>query len=100
MPNCQNCTSKWSWSDAFKLSFSPFKGSKCAKCKQNQFISTKSRLLSSIISGVGVFSLILFTTLLDVSLPVYLSFGTLLILAVITTIPYSIKLSSEQEPLW
>lgn len=98
MPNCQNCDFKWSWLDTAKIGFKNNK--KCPNCGERQYISPRSRTGTY---GFVIVPLIIFMfsrPLFDLSSSVYILLGILLILTMFIFLPYGIKLSNEQEPLW
>ena len=98
MPNCQNCNYKWSWFDTVKIGF--MNNKKCPNCEERQFIKPQAS------RGIYAFYIFPWIVLLfsrplfDWSTPVFLSIGFVFILALTMIIPYTIKLSNEQEPLW
>ena len=98
MPNCQNCGYQWSWSDTMKIGFK--NNRKCPNCKERQFIKPQTS------GGIYVlymipFILMLFSrSLFDLSTYVFISIGLLFVVILTLIIPYTIKLSNKQEPLW
>lgn len=98
MPNCQNCDYKWSWFDTVKVGF--MNNKKCLNCGERQYVSTKTKKRTYAIYLPFLLILLFFRPLFDLNSTVYVSFIILFLLVMIVTIPYTIKLSNKQEPLW
>lgn len=98
MPNCQNCNFKWGWFDTVKIGF--MNNKKCPNCGEKQFIKPQSRKGVYAIYLVPLIVFLFSRPLFDLSMLVYVSIGILFIIALTIIIPYTIKLSNEQEPLW
>lgn len=98
MPNCQNCNYKWSWSDTLIIGFKNNK--KCPNCEERQFIKPQASKGVSMLYILPMIIILFSRPLFDWSTPVFLSIGFFFILVATMLIPYTIKLSNEQEPLW
>lgn len=98
MPKCPNCNHQWSWFDTLIIGFKNNK--KCPNCEERQFIKLQANkgvyILYILPLPIILFSRIIF----DWSTPVFLSIGFFFILVATMLVPYTIKLSNEQEPLW
>ena len=98
MPNCQNCDYKWSWLDTAKIGF--INNKKCPNCNERQYVSPR---LSKGIYAIYFISLIVLLAsrpLFDLSSTVFISLGALFVLVMTIIIPFTVKLTNEQEPLW
>lgn len=72
MPRCTNCYTKWKISDIWKLGFSK-DGRNCPACGKRQYISSESQRMMTIEFWSVLFILFL---------------------------PFMIKLTDKDEPLW
>ncbi|MBM7578618.1 TIGR04104 family putative zinc finger protein [Jeotgalibacillus terrae] len=101
MPNCENCHYKWSFFETMKIGFASSK--KCPNCGAKQYVSTKSSKTIYIIYLIPLFIIVFVRPLLEslgVSSILSITLVVLFIIAYIFYIPYTIRLSNEQEPLW
>lgn len=98
MPSCENCKYKWSWLDTIKIGFKGVK--KCTSCGKRQYISQKPGNVYYYIYFFLLITLLSSLPLFDLSYLVSIFIATLFIIGMIAFIPYTIKLSNEQEPLW
>ncbi|WP_033542888.1 TIGR04104 family putative zinc finger protein [Planococcus sp. CAU13] len=98
MPNCQNCNYQWSWFDTFKIGF--MNNKKCPNCQERQYIKPQANKRIYVFYIVPLIILLFSRPLFDWSTPVFLSIGFFFIFALTLIIPYTIKLSNEQEPLF
>ncbi|WP_185960115.1 TIGR04104 family putative zinc finger protein [Planococcus soli] len=97
MPTCQNCNCQWSWIVALKLGF---KGNKlCSNCSKRQYVSVKSRTRPYFSYMIPVIILLASGSLFDLDQVFYILSGVLLVLLSLIILPFTIKLSNEQEPL-
>ncbi|MDE0583390.1 hypothetical protein ON064_10130 [Planococcus sp. A6] len=98
MPSCENCNYQWSWLDTAKIGF---KNNKiCPNCGERQYVSQKAGYKFYAIYFLLLMVLVFSRTLFDLSNIFYIPLGVLLIIGTFFFIPYSIKLSNEQKPLW
>lgn len=98
MPSCQNCNCQWSWIETLKLSF---KGNKlCSNCSKRQYVSVKSRTGPYFFYMIPVVILVASGSLFDWVQVFYILSGILLVLFLLVILPFTIKLSNKQEPLW
>lgn len=98
MPNCQNCNYKWSWFDTVKVGIKNNK--KCPDCGERQYVLPQTGKRMYFVFLISLIVLLFSRPLFDLSIIVYSSLGTLFILMMIFILPYTIKLSNEQKPLW
>lgn len=98
MPNCQNCNYKWSWFDTVKIGF--MNNKKCPNCEERQYIKPQANRRIYAFYILPWIVLLFSRPLFDWSTLVFVSIGLLFVLAITLLIPYTIKLSNEQEPLW
>jgi len=98
MPTCQNCGFKWSWWDTVKIGFKNNKN--CSNCHKRQFVSPSIKMSQLLIYFFPFLLLVVTNSLLNLSDTVLLSIGFILVLVMIATMPYKIKLTNEQKPLW
>lgn len=94
MPNCQNCNYKWSWFDTVKIGF--MNNKKCPNCEERQSIKPQTSKGIYALYIIPLIIILFSRPLFDGSTPAFLFF----VLALTLILPYTIKLSSEQEPLW
>ncbi len=98
MPECQNCHTKWTWTDTMKIGFKNSRS--CPHCGEKQYVSPKSQQKQLPIYFFPMILLLSANAMFDLSSLVFLSIGALFILIVIVTTPYTIRLTNKQEPLF
>lgn len=98
MPNCQNCNYTWSRIDSLKVGF--MNNKKCPNCGERQFIKPQASKGIYALYIIPLIVLLFSRPIFDWSMLVFLSTGFFFVLALTIILPYTIKLSSEQEPLW
>lgn len=98
MPNCQNCDYKWSWFDTFKIGVTNNK--KCPNCGEGQYVMLQKSKAIYFVFFASLIVLLFSRPFFDLSDTVYISFGILFALIMFVIMPYTIKLSNEQKPLW
>ncbi|SEQ93233.1 TIGR04104 family putative zinc finger protein [Piscibacillus halophilus] len=98
MPTCQKCNQEWSWRDTQKGIMHFKKGINCPYCGETQYQTASSLRRTNL---VGLAPLL--------ALPLVIMFDswfwTILIilmasLAHLSIIPFFLKLSNEEEPMW
>ncbi|KGP89952.1 hypothetical protein N780_07655 [Pontibacillus chungwhensis BH030062] len=99
MPICNNCGNKWSWSTSLKMGFQFQRGVTCKFCGEKQYQTQASMWKTSLYSMIPI---LLLPVVILLNLSVLLSLTIFLIpqLIVIAMYPYTLELSTEQEPLW
>ncbi|MGM0899219.1 MAG: TIGR04104 family putative zinc finger protein [Bacillota bacterium] len=98
MPHCENCGTKWSWSDTLKIGFK--NNRKCPSCGERQYVVPNFSTKTYALYLLPLLTLIVLNIFFEFPLGVYIALAAPYILIVIALIPYTIKLSSEQKPLW
>ncbi|KIL53532.1 hypothetical protein KP77_05080 [Jeotgalibacillus alimentarius] len=101
MPNCKNCQYKWSFFETMKIGFANSR--KCPNCGVKQYVSTKSRKSVYMIYMIPLIILLFVRPLLEsIGMNSFFSITlvVLFMIAYILYIPYTVRLSNEQEPLW
>lgn len=98
MPNCQNCNYQWSWLETFKMGVKSSK--RCSSCQKRQYVSMKSRKGPYFFYMIPLVILLASGPLFDLSVAMYSGLGILLVVFLSVLLPFTIKLSNEQEPLW
>lgn len=98
MPICQNCTHQWSWPDTVIIGFKNNKN--CPHCGERQYVTPNSQKVISLFTYIPLIIFIFLNSIYDLANIVFLSFITLFVLGMFIYIPYTIKLSNEQKPLW
>lgn len=98
MPNCQNCNYQWSWLETLKLSFKSNK--LCSNCQKRQYVSVKSRKGPYFFYMIPVILLLASGSLFDLDPVIFILLGILVVLLLLAVLPFTIKLSNKQEPLW
>ncbi len=99
MPNCQNCGRNWSWGQTFKRSLSFSMAMECPYCKEKQYIPSKVRKRSSLLSFFPALIIIL-SFYLDLSTVASFLILVGMLILLIGFYPFMIELSNEEEPLW
>ena len=99
MPTCQNCHTAWSWKQTFKKSFTLNTAMICPYCGENQYVTSRTRKTSSMITSITLAVIMLlnvfwgpsliFVMALVASIPIYLG-----------SYPFLVELSNQEEPLW
>jgi len=98
LPICQNCGAEWSWAETLKIGF---KGSKrCDTCGTRQYVTQNFSLKIYVLLFLPLLTLIVFNSFLEFPMPVFITLSVLHILSMLSILPYTIKLSNEQKPLW
>ncbi|TAA69234.1 TIGR04104 family putative zinc finger protein [Planococcus salinarum] len=98
IPNCQNCNHQWSWSDTVIIGFKNNKN--CPNCEKRQYVSQRTQLGISLFTFVPLFIIVFLSSFFDLNKVVFISFFILFFLGMFTYVPFTIKLSNEQKPLW
>ncbi len=98
MPKCQNCKYEWGWWDTVKIGFKNNK--KCLNCHKRQYVTPNVKRSHFLYYFVPSIVLLICNPLLNLNDTVFLSIAFLFVLIMIVTMPYTIKLTNEQEPLW
>lgn len=98
MPTCQNCNHKWNWSSAVLIGFKNNKS--CPNCGERQYVMPKTQLRISLFTFLPLFLLVCLNSFFDLNNLLFVSFATVFILGMFVFIPFTIKLSNEQKPLW
>ncbi len=97
LPACQHCHSKWTWREVFFKTLR--RKMKCNYCGAVQYVDSKSMKRVSFISVLPVFIwLPLF--LLRTSLVWNIVVLFVILTVVMMFIPYQVRLSNKEEPLW
>ncbi|MDG5473664.1 hypothetical protein P6709_18200 [Jeotgalibacillus sp. ET6] len=100
MPECSNCSKKWTWTECLKLSFNFNRGLSCPHCGVTQYANSQARKRSALLSGVLPFIIIFTSTLFDFSFPSVLVLALILFIITLMILPFTIRLSGKIEPLW
>ena len=98
MPHCENCGTKWSWADTLKIGFKNNK--KCTNCGERQYVVPDLSLKTYILYLLPVITLIVLNILFEFSTGLFIALATPYILVAIVFMPYTIKLSTKQKPIW
>ncbi len=99
MPTCQNCNRTWTWKQTFKKSFTLGSAIICPYCGANQYVTTRTRKISSMITTITIAVIMLMNVLFGPSLLFFVA----LIAATPTYLgiyPYLVELTNQEEPLW
>jgi CXXC-20-CXXC protein len=99
MPTCKYCGSKWSWFDSIKQLFRFRKSMKCNHCGEIQYQSSSSRNKTSlfVLSPIIIIPLSILFNLSPTSI---LLVELALIVAVLFIMPFFLKLTEKDEPMW
>lgn len=99
MPICKNCGHKWSWKDTFVKMFSLKNKLTCSYCNSNQYVSKKSKNQLSLFTIVVS---LIYIPLVSFGVSIGYIFTWGLITYVLTSIcmPFFIRLSEKDEPMW
>ncbi|TLS37111.1 TIGR04104 family putative zinc finger protein [Pseudalkalibacillus caeni] len=99
MPACQNCGYTWKRKET-TLKMLTFKSSyRCPNCLQKQYLSAETRKRSSLYS-LPFFLIIPFLAAFNIHFSVTLVIAVVYLVFYISYLPFTIKLSNENEPLW
>lgn len=98
MPNCRNCNYRWSWVETLKLSVKSNK--LCSNCQKRQYVSVKSRKSPYFFYMIPVIILLASGSLFDLDPVIFILLVILVVLLLHGVLPFTIKLSNKQEPLW
>lgn len=98
MPHCENCRTKWNWSESLKVGFT--NNRKCPNCGERQYVVPNLSLKTYVLYLLPVISLIVLDLFFELPIGVFIAFAVPYILIAITLMPYTIKLSSEQKAIW
>ncbi|MDE4085951.1 hypothetical protein PO902_12980 [Planococcus maritimus] len=96
MPNCKNCGAKWSWGDAFKVSF--LNKQKCPNCEEMQYLKTHSNAKKFYAAGALLFIVNILRPYLDIPLNLFTLIFTLYVCALFIVLPYHTQLSNQPKP--
>jgi len=99
MPKCQNCGQTWSWKHSFKKSSQLNSGAECPHCGVRQYITSRSRKKSGMLSFLIPVSF-LSPVFFDISVALNVSAIIGLAIILIALYPAMIELTSENEPMW
>jgi len=99
MPNCQHCDHKWSWKETFVKIFTFSNKLTCPYCNTSQYVSKKSKNQLSLLTIV--FSLVYIPLVsFGVSIGYILTWGIMTYILTSLCIPFLIRLSDKDEPMW
>ncbi|MFS0821841.1 TIGR04104 family putative zinc finger protein [Bacillus sp. 1P02SD] len=99
MPTCQKCNKKWSWKQTFKKSFTLTNALTCPNCGEKQYITPRTRKISTVISFIATFLGLFLNFYFDsphVVLFIMLGFLSL----IIVIYPFYLETSNKEEPLF
>ena len=100
MPNCENCSYKWSWTDSLKVSMMYYSGKTCSNCGEKQFISPSTRKSQWSVYFILLILIIFIRPLFDLSVTTNVLITTPILMIMIFAMPFTIQLASEHKPLW
>lgn len=95
MPNCENCGAKWSWGDAFKISF--LNKRKCPECGKMQYVNSDLPPQKYIPLIIVMLIAPLIRAYLNIPNIVYILFFVVLSLLALIFLPYATKLQSQPK---
>lgn len=98
MPNCQKCNHQWSWFDTVKIGF--INNKKCPNCGERQYVSPQPQKKVFLLYFIPFILIVFLRPLFNLDDTVYFLLSASIILCLLIYIPFSIKLSNEQKPLW
>lgn len=99
MPICQNCKKRWSWSKTMKQIFRFRTKMNCYHCGDMQFQTQNSKYYQSMFTLLPL----IFTPLIivfNLSTIIFILINIVIIIGVILSLPFILKLSNDEEPLW
>jgi CXXC-20-CXXC protein len=99
LPTCQHCHRNWTWKQTVKKSFTLSNQMTCPFCGEKQYISSKTRKRSGLLSFIPPLTMLI-TLLFDTSIFLTISMLIGSGLALIGIYPFMIELSNKEEPLW
>ncbi|ALS76491.1 hypothetical protein AUC31_15340 [Planococcus rifietoensis] len=95
MPNCKNCGTKWSWGDAFKVSF--LNKRICPKCEEMQYLKSHTNAKKFYAAGAFLFIVNIIRPYLDIPLNLFTLIFTLYVCALFIVLPYNTQLSNQPK---
>ncbi|WP_102691759.1 TIGR04104 family putative zinc finger protein [Rummeliibacillus pycnus] len=99
MPICRQCGHKWSWKETFVKLYTFKNKLTCSYCKSNQYISKKSKDQLSLYTIIVPLVYIPLVSI-GVSIGYILTCGITTYILMSICMPFLIKLSNEDEPMW
>lgn len=98
MPTCEKCQTEWTWKDSQKAIFQFKKGLKCPYCGETQYQTSSSQKRTSL---VGMAPLLMLPVVIFID-SWFLTISLILLASIshLSLIPFFMKLSNEEEPLW
>lgn len=99
MPRCQQCQHNWSFMQSIRTMLTFRMKMKCPICGKTQYLSAKSRKLSSFISLPIIVVWVLLASL-QVPLPVQIVYVVIAVFGIFLLMPMFYELSNEEEALW
>lgn len=98
MPHCENCGNRWSWADTLMIGFT--NNRKCPSCGERQYVVPNLSIKTYILYLLPLFILIILNITFEFPMGLFIALAIPYILIVIALIPYTIKLSTKQKPIW
>lgn len=98
MPHCENCGTKWNWANTLKIGFT--NNRKCPSCGERQYVVADTKLRTYIATALPLVILITASNYLDLSTQLTITMAAVFCMVMMAIMPYTIKLSNKQEPLW
>ncbi len=99
MPTCENCRTRWKWSQTVRRLLTLGDCLKCPACRREQFLTVKSRKRT----GVYVFAapLLMFVSV-AFGIDPFASLGLFLMafLLLLAVTPFFIELTNDKGPMW
>ncbi|MFK3938086.1 TIGR04104 family putative zinc finger protein [Alkalihalobacillus sp. NPDC078783] len=96
MPTCNHCGTQWTWWQTIKRSFTISPGLPCPNCENEQFVTKRSKKKSGLLGFVTPLSIPV-AVMLQLSFIGILLFYVSLFVLLISTYPFLIELSNEEE---
>src|SRR5699024_720221 len=95
MPACQKCKQKWTWKQTFERTFTPHKEIICPYCNEKQFITTRTKDISGIMTFAAIIIMFLAYFLFE---PAIVALFIIIPAPLFIWIfPYTVELSNKKD---
>lgn len=98
MPYCENCGTEWNWADSLKIGFT--NNRKCPNCGERQYVVPNNRLRTYLLTMLPLIILIIASNYFDFSTQLTIAIAAVFFIIMMGVLPYTVKLSNKQKPLW
>lgn len=93
IPICQKCHTEWTWLETIKNIFKL----NCPHCEEKQYQSASSKKKSMTINAVFIVTVFFLNVLFNFKLGLTILIGILMLVLLISTLPFYLRLANEEE---